>query len=243
MSFFRFNDLSKFILILFLGVAIFAFQNCQKTPGKDVEPIIQGDQGSNGESPPSPIGDDTDWEKISSVFQGKCASCHSGNPSSAAGHFGTILDLEALVNSGYIVPGNSASSILFQRITKQQGQPDFSQLMPPGMPLQQEDIDLIKEFIDVTLKPELVENFVFSDIQERLITPYCIKCHDSTLGNNDIDLSSYPSTMMAVYPGNPDGSLIYDSIIQYRMPKDGATVPDEVVILLKDWIKAGAVEK
>lgn len=83
----------------------------------------------------------------------------------------------------------------------------------------------------------------------------CINCHSSDASFGNLDLSSYESLMSGnndhpdnlVVPGYPDQSLLYEAVanneqtvLDYRMPKDGPYLSEANIQLIYDWIYQGA---
>lgn len=84
----------------------------------------------------------------------------------------------------------------------------------------------------------------------------CINCHSSEASfNNNLNLSSYESLMSGnnyhpehlVVAGYPDQSLLYEAVandeqtvLDYRMPKDGPYLSEFNIQLIYDWIYQGA---
>lgn len=83
----------------------------------------------------------------------------------------------------------------------------------------------------------------------------CINCHSSEASFGNLDLSSYESLMSGnndhpenlVVAGYPDQSLLYEAVandeqtvLDYRMPKDGPYLSETNIQLIYDWIYQGA---
>ncbi|PUZ26913.1 Planctomycete cytochrome C [Chitinophaga costaii] len=71
------------------------------------------------------------------LFSSNCTTCHSGNESPdlrAANAY------NALTSGKYVVSGDAASSVLYQKVSSGE--------MPPGGGLKQSDVDLIKNWIN-----------------------------------------------------------------------------------------------
>ncbi len=74
----------------------------------------------------------------------------------------------------------------------------------------------------------------------------CTRCHGSSKAEEGLRLNTNANVMLGsedgpvVIPGDPDGSLLLQVIIDGSMPKRGeALTPDEIEII-KAWILAGA---
>ena len=84
--------------------------------------------------------------EIQPIFDSNCGNCHLGN-SSGGLNLSSYLDLMEGGNSGDAVePGNSSSSVLFDRITRENS--DAGDMPPGNSELSQSDIDLIAQWID-----------------------------------------------------------------------------------------------
>ena len=80
-------------------------------------------------------------DAVQSVMDGNCAGCHSGASSSAG------LDLTtdfcgAVLDGRMVIPGDSAGSVLYQRIS------GVGSSMPPSGLMEQANIDIVRDWID-----------------------------------------------------------------------------------------------
>ncbi len=101
-----------------------------------------------------PIEDDTDngnvsFDQVQAIFNQHCISCHpsSGNLDLRQGQsYNNLVNVPA---SGYqgirVVPGHSDQSVLYGKIN---GSGQYGSNMPLGGSLSQQQIDLIKDWID-----------------------------------------------------------------------------------------------
>lgn len=90
--------------------------------------------------PIEPVPDTISYnEDIQPIFNQSCVQCHTTggiNPDLTAGN-----SYNALLNGGYVIPSNAEGSPLYQSLI---GNPQ----MPPGAPLSQDKIDLVKKWIN-----------------------------------------------------------------------------------------------
>jgi len=80
-------------------------------------------------------------EEIQPIFDNNCGNCHLDNSSGGL----NLSSYDDLMLNDVIIPGNHASSELYDRITRPEGVPGN---MPPQGSLSQEEIDLIALWID-----------------------------------------------------------------------------------------------
>jgi hypothetical protein len=81
----------------------------------------------------------------------------------------------------------------------------------------------------------------FSALQQNLIAPRCLSCHDAAVLSGGIDMSSYESLLAsgAIVKGSPQSSQFYTAIQSGLMPPGGGVSAD-VVAAVYQWILAGA---
>jgi len=96
----------------------------------------------------------------------------------------------------------------------------------------------------------------FKTISSRIFEPKCIKCHSGTFAPHGIDLTAYENLWKTpghhlilkhgykklIVKGKPEKSIIYLEVESGEMPLGGERLSDEDIILLYDWILAGAPE-
>jgi mono/diheme cytochrome c family protein len=76
----------------------------------------------------------------------------------------------------------------------------------------------------------------------------CVNCHGGEKTSKGLNLTTYDKLMAGsnngpvVTVGNPDNSKILQLILQGKMPKKGGKLPQAQVEILRDWIKAGALD-
>lgn len=72
----------------------------------------------------------------------------------------------------------------------------------------------------------------FTDIQNTILNPSCVDCHNS--------FSSYDGISNYVVAGDSASSSLYTMITSGRMPRGGAALSSDLQDKLKAWIDAGA---
>ena len=143
-----------------------------------------------------------------------------------------ILDKDSLVKFGHLVEGSPEVSSLYTEIENNE--------MPPGEALSQNDKILINNWI--TALGGLTERIVYEDVYDQIIENQCLSCHSGATPAGDIPLTTQEELTATVWVGFPEGSLIYDSVVQERMPKDpDPKLTEEQIELLYNWIKGGAL--
>jgi len=80
----------------------------------------------------------------------------------------------------------------------------------------------------------------------------CISCHGGMNEEGEVvielgyDMSTYEGVMAGsdygpvIEPGDPDGSLFLDMIVNGDMPEDGDPLPPEQIEIIRTWIAEGA---
>jgi mono/diheme cytochrome c family protein len=162
------------------------------------------------------------------ILDARCVLCH-GSGGSVQGSFGDILDVEKLKASGYVVPGSPGVSRLYTEIASGE--------MPPSGGLSDAERDLIYRWI-VALGTSQKKIF-FAEVNSQILVPHCVSCHGASGG---ISLETYAQVRTTLLEGDPLGSLIYDAVVQERMPKNTTPLSADQKKLLFDWIKGGALE-
>jgi len=107
------------------------------------------------------------------------------------------------------------------------------------------------EVVKPVLKEEYIKVPVYADIKKRIITPYCLKCHNPQKLKGGIDASSYEALLSdngeteypLVTPDNLDESPMFLYTMSGYMPYRQKDLSPEEVLLIGRWIKNGAKEK
>lgn len=232
----------RLTLILLAFIPLVAYQNC----------------GWNGDSFQSILSSDgrqlsVRWEadpdlqeKAMVIIENRCAACHAGG--AFLGNIGPIDNVDYLLSSGLVVPGDSLSGQMMEAIQ--------SEMMPPDLPLTQEERDDLTIWIDsfVPTSPLPQENqpgsgsgsiqATFQSINQNILIPKCLGCHNPSGIRSGEDFSTYQTTITTgkIVPGNAAGSIFYDQIASGAMPFGGQALSSEEVQAVADWINAGATQ-
>lgn len=191
------------------------------------------------------------------VIDNKCIRCH--NAKRAKGRVDLSTYKATLSSAGkhgkVVVVNDSNSSTFYQAVAVGE--------MPPLVNLTQDEINLIKKWIDTGAKEggqttgtpaTPVVDFKTLDVDYVNLKKYvlddnCISCHNAKRAKGGVDLSSY-KTMFGdddygkiVDPGKPDNSDLYYDISNGDMPPRGDTLTKEEIDYVKRWIEQGAIEK
>ena len=67
--------------------------------------------------------------EVSAIISAKCVSCHTGV--NASGGFNWVNDSVSLINSGFVIKGDAANSILYKKVL---ASPPYGSRMPTGGP-------------------------------------------------------------------------------------------------------------
>ncbi|MCB0414304.1 MAG: hypothetical protein KDD50_08230 [Bdellovibrionales bacterium] len=89
----------------------------------------------------------------------------------------------------------------------------------------------------------------FASLNQYVFQPKCVRCHtEPTQNNHHIVLTNYQTIINStvfpplVVPGKPEQSSLYTAMASGRMPKDSGRMPEHVIKMVFEWIKAGAPE-
>lgn len=174
------------------------------------------------------------------IFSTYCTGtdCHSG-PSPQED-----IDLTSYSNimaSGKIIAHNSSKSKIYKSIIDT----DPDDRMPPTANLPQEKIDLIKKWIEQgainnycndSKNPCDTSNVTFSLSIKKIITDYCIGCHDDTY---IISLTTYNKVKDAVQNRNLWNSINHTSGYKIMPPDVNIKLSNCNIRKIKIWIDAG----
>jgi mono/diheme cytochrome c family protein len=74
----------------------------------------------------------------------------------------------------------------------------------------------------------------------------CFECHGVKQIRAGLDLRTYDTILggsfnhLVVSPGDSEGSLLIQQLVNGKMPKQGAKLTDEQIKIIADWIDEGA---
>lgn len=173
---------------------------------------------------------------MAEVFAPNCISCHRQG--------GAIADLttrEAMLDKGWIVPGDPAASQIFMSVVAGR--------MPKGGPtLEPRLVALLEKWIldgapgeDVPIAPP-EEKAGYEKLLADVVGPRCAGCHSGAEPAADLDVTDYSQVMGYVVPGNPGESFLYEAVeTQYMPPRKPLSAAQ--VNEIKQWILDGAKER
>jgi len=189
--------------------------------------------------------------QIAPIFINNCGSCH--NASKGKGGY-TFVDYASIRAS--VTPYNADKSVAYQAITGK----SFIQLMPPGIPLSENERILIRVWIDQGALNTICTTPVTggtggtggTGLQvcfQRDILPVLTSscgttgCHNQTSARSGYIITSYASVMSnMVVAGAPNSSRLYTVVANNNMPPSSYT---KLTTAQKDsiynWIKDGAL--
>lgn len=177
---------------------------------------------------------------VDQIITPDCQRCHNKNKQKGG------LDLtnpsKFMNKIGLIVPGDAENSSFYQAI--EIDSLGFSD-MPPDSPLTQDQIDLVKAWIDqgadgvaAPSKTSSATSPSFEDVTTNVLD-VCASCHGSAITDYKT-LIKYKF----VVPNNPENSYLYKLVKKnaagraYMPPRK--PLSDEAIEMLKQWILNGA---
>lgn len=114
---------------------IVVFQNCGR--GFEVSPSLFKDLSSTSSPGPLPSNTSPDLQaKAMTILSTNCKDCHN---TQALGGLGQILDVNSLIQTKFIIPGDANASRLYSAIATNR--------MPPSYSLSQDDKNVISSWI------------------------------------------------------------------------------------------------
>ena len=88
----------------------------------------------------------------------------------------------------------------------------------------------------------------FQSIDENILQPLCVSCHNSASAPKNVDLSSYKKIIgnsnypPLIYPKRPEQSSLYISLANGSMPRNAPKLSNTELQVVYDWIKNGATQ-
>src|SRR5690606_6524777 len=180
--------------------------------------------------------------KAFKVIRSNCTSCH--NPNNPMGGIEDIENIDYLLYYGLVVRGEPELSPLYTSI--QNGS------MPLQGRLSAEDTQAIYDWIHSGLTPDQSPvtppstppsqtlEAKFASINNLILKPKCLSCHNSILSEGGVSFSSYQNTMNTVQPGNINASSLYTSVNSGDMPRNSPRLSNAEVSAIRTWIQNGA---
>lgn len=226
-----------------MGVSVLALTiSCKhQIPG-------QTDPGTGGgnTNPPatSTCSPDTAYfqQQVLPIFVSNCSvsGCHDAGSHQE----GLVLTSYQGIMAGGIRPGNPGNSKIYKVMVDTD--PDDRMPRPPRNPLPQEQIDIIRKWIQQGAKNNSCVNSVcdtanvtFSLSVKPIISGKCQGCHSSSNPGGGYDLTVYAGIKARVNDGKLWGAV--NHIAGYSpMPKNGNKLSTCELAKIKKWIDAGA---
>ena len=221
--------LKSAVILSFSFMTVLFYQNCSK-------PVSQSSSLVSGLT-----AFDIVEQKAVSILTTKCSSCH--NVDSPNGGV-DVLSVDKLLASGAVVPTEPAISPLFQAISNGS--------MPPGKPLNQEDIMAISDWITkmtkdvaVVLPPDVAIPLgpTFASINKNILVPKCVRCHNAANSGGGVSYATYATSSNTVQRNLPMNSSLYTSVaVRNTMPKNApGSLSTEERMAIFNWITAGGL--
>ncbi len=174
-------------------------------------------------------------KQIQPIFN-TCAACHIGSAASAGLHLDSAAGALAGSNAGrVIIPGNSKTSLLVQRITDTTGNQ-----MPPSDMLSKEQIKLITDWIDQGAKPDAtgapapvvtqtfppaVATIASAAMERSYFQAYCFTCHSGPFAKAGLELDKLDTAH--VEKDAEKWEKVVRMLRSGMMPKAGMPRPDQ----------------
>ena len=183
---------------------------------------------------------------VQTVFSARCNSCHGA---AAMGKL-DLRSAESALKGGAsglaILPGESAKSLLMDKVVTGQ--------MPPGkVKLTAAEMDVVRNWIDKSLKAPVAAVIPAEHEIRGILQARCVACHGADQKKGGLDLRTNASRLKggksgpALVAGKPDESLMLKRIVAGTMPPDkGAKelaieLPtDAETQKIRAWIAGGA---
>lgn len=180
------------------------------------------------------------------VLSQRCYICHDA--AASQGGFGSIENTGTMIQQGLIVPGQANASLLYQVMN--------NGTMPLTGRLPETELEAIRLWINIGLAPkdsgkdddssdqeeEVPPIVYYTELRQQVFQMECLSCHNST-ADGGIRLDRYNDALTTIIPGNPEASLLYDSVAQERMPKNRSPLSTEQRQMIYNWIRYGAQQR
>jgi len=185
---------------------------------------------------------------VQPIFNTNCLGCHAGSGSKAGLQLDTFENVMTGGDDGKVVmPGDSKSSLLIQKITDTTGQQ-----MPPQGPLSKEEIATIVAWVDQGAKQGAPAAQSSSAAQpagpitpvsaKAVVNTYCVTCHNDKLKTGGFSLQTADLAKVG------DNAEYWEPVILKMragmMPPAGIRRPDpQTYDGLRDWLEAQVDKK
>ena len=220
---------------------------CKHEPTLPV-PVINYSDTTDSVGTTQPIDTSICFERdILPIFISNCAigGCHD-----AASHEeGYILDsYNNIMNTGDddgIKPFDASGSEIYEVLIED----DIDKRMPEGSaPLPQEQINLIKRWINEGAQNGTnclvlcdTSNFSYNSGVKPILQQNCVGCHNSSLSNGGVNLSSFSGITAVAQDGRLLGAIKHQAGF-VAMPQNASKLSDCKIRQIEKWIESGAQE-
>lgn len=176
--------------------------------------------------------------KAFTVIKNRCAGCHQ--PGNAMGGIDYITNLDSLLYYRLVLPAEPQLSELYNVI--QNGK------MPPTGSLSTAESKAVYDWIASGITtgvaaaptPSPTLQSTFASINQLILAPKCLGCHNSASAQGGVSFSTYASTMNTVQAGNPNSSSLYTATSTGRMPRGSSMLTASELMAIQNWISSGA---
>ena len=189
------------------------------------------------------------------IIDNKCLGCHNAERARGGVDLSSYQStIEGKTDNGKVVSiGRSEDSLFFTEV--------FNAQMPPRKPLSEDEIGLVKKWIDTGAKEgsgvindstDSEINFSKLDVdyinlKKYILEDKCLNCHNTQRAKAEVDLSTYDSMFgFSEYfstitgPGMPNQSALYTEVFNGNMPPKTKLSLEEIDYIRR-WIEEGAV--
>ena len=197
------------ILAASIGGAAFSATGCESPRGTDMAQLYR--------QPPPTLSSVNYATLRADMLAPQCISCHAD--------FGSESGLLK-----YVIPGDATSSPLYRAVAN-------GSMPPGGPPLSGAAADMFKTYIEglkgapEASSPPVITTPQSPDyalIRAKILVPHCLQCHSGF--GTAVGLAPY------VVAGEPEKSVLIESIVNGSMPPGGPAIEAEDLALLKKYI-------
>lgn len=232
--------MKKILLTMLCFAAIIACRHSVETPADTGTGAGTGTGGGSTGGLSNVVCFEAD---ILPIFRSSCAK--SGCHDVASSQDGYVLDSYANIVKRGIKPGDANKSDIYEAITDN----DPSDRMPqvPNPPLTNAQIDLIKRWINEGAKNTVncgtacdTSIFTYSQGVRPILDANCVGCHNASLQNGGVNLSTYDGVRTVALNGRILGAISHNPGYT-PMPYQSAKLSDCKITQIRKWIQSGAL--
>ena len=239
-----------FELIFLIGIIIMIMllmDSCKHAPlgTPDVSDITPNDGTNNGSGGSDEISCDPDSvyfdNTILPLFISNCAK--SGCHDAASAQDGIILNSYSnIINTGDIEPFNTEAGHLVEVISE--SDPDDRMPPPPNIPLSQQQINSIVQWINQGARNNHCDacdtlDVTYSGKIKPILEGKCTGCHSAANSSGGINLSTYAGAEAVALNGRLYGAIDHSPGFT-AMPQGGNKLPQCEIDAIRIWADAGA---